>query len=186
MTRNPKKKTRNPEKNKRNPKKELNWSPEEMTNMLKRRGRSKQLDNIKLSRMQRESAEADAYSVEATEVEALKELEGRLMNAIRDGLKEVNQYVESLGNLLTPIENEVRGLRMSVPEMSVRDAGVLDIAKQMPSQHGEGNDEEDSSSKDETWKKIVVQRMMTWKKRVVIRMMTWKKRVVPRMMTLKR
>ena len=53
MTRNPKKKTRNPEKNKRNPKKELNWSPEEMTNMLKRRGRPKQLDNIKLRRMQR-------------------------------------------------------------------------------------------------------------------------------------
>ena len=52
-TRNPEKKTRNPEKNKRNPKKELNWSPEEMTNMLKRRGRPKQLDNIKLSRMQR-------------------------------------------------------------------------------------------------------------------------------------
>ena len=134
----------------------------------------------------RESAEADADSVEAAEVEDLKELEGRLMNAIRDGLKEVNQYAESLGNQLTPIENEVRSLRMSVPEMSVRDAGVLDIAKQMPSQHGEGNDEEDSSSKDETWKKIVVLRMMTWKKRVVIKKMTWKKRVVPRMMTLKR
>ena len=39
----------------------------------------------------RESAEADADSVEAAEVEDLKELEGRLMNAIRDGLKEVNQ-----------------------------------------------------------------------------------------------
>ncbi|KAF2619388.1 hypothetical protein F2Q68_00039123 [Brassica cretica] len=88
-----------------------------------------------------ESAEADADSVEATDVDALKELEGRLMNAIRDGLKEVNKKFESLGNQLTLLEKEVMSLAMSVPDA----AGVLDIAKQMQSEHGEGNDEEDGS-----------------------------------------
>ncbi|CAG7888609.1 unnamed protein product, partial [Brassica rapa] len=146
--RNPEKKTNNRVKNKRNPEKELNCSPEEMTNKLKRRGRPKQLDNIKQSPTIPaigESTEADADSVEAPDVDALKELESRLMNAIRDGLKEINKKVESLGNQLTLLEKEVRSLTMSVPNAT----GVLDIAKQMQSEHGEGNDEEDGSSKDD-------------------------------------
>ena len=47
-----------------------------------------------------ESAEAHAHLVEAPGGEALEEPEGRLMNAIRDVLKEV----DSLGNMLTPLE----------------------------------------------------------------------------------
>ncbi|KAG5415214.1 hypothetical protein IGI04_002781 [Brassica rapa subsp. trilocularis] len=123
-----------------------------MMNKLKRRGRPKQLDNIKLTPVEGptipaigESTEADADSVEAPDVDALKELESRLMNAIRDGLKEINKKVESLGNQLTLLEKEVRSLTMSVPNAT----GVLDIAKQMQSEHGEGNDEEDGSSKDD-------------------------------------
>ncbi|KAG2298926.1 hypothetical protein Bca52824_035398 [Brassica carinata] len=57
---------------------------------------------------------AHAESVEDVGVEALKELEGRLMNAIRDVMKEVNIKVESLGNRLTPLEKEVILLKMSV------------------------------------------------------------------------
>ncbi|RID40586.1 hypothetical protein BRARA_J00621, partial [Brassica rapa] len=57
-------------------------------------------------------------SVEAPGVEALKAMEGRLMNAISDGMKEVNKKVKSLSNRLTLVENEVKSLRVSVPGMS--------------------------------------------------------------------
>ncbi|CDY33531.1 BnaC02g26250D [Brassica napus] len=65
-----------------------------------------------------ESGHTDAYSVEASGVEALKAMEGRLMNAISDGMKEVNKKVKSLSNRLTLVENEVKSLRVSVPGMS--------------------------------------------------------------------
>ncbi|CAN6854414.1 unnamed protein product [Brassica oleracea] len=65
-----------------------------------------------------ESGHTDAYSVEAPGVEALKAMEGRLMNAISDGMKEVNKKVKSLSNRLTLVENEVKSLRVSVPGMS--------------------------------------------------------------------
>ncbi|XP_013739273.2 uncharacterized protein At3g43530-like [Brassica napus] len=65
-----------------------------------------------------ESGQTDAYSVEAPRVEALKAMEGRLMNAISDGMKEVNKKVKSLSNRLTLVENEVKSLRVSVPRMS--------------------------------------------------------------------
>jgi len=56
--------------------------------------------------------------VEAPGGEALKALEGRLMNAISDGMKEVNKKVKSLSNRLTLVENEVKSLRVSVPRTS--------------------------------------------------------------------
>ncbi|KAG5393350.1 hypothetical protein IGI04_023313 [Brassica rapa subsp. trilocularis] len=65
-----------------------------------------------------ESGQAHADSVEATGVEALKVMECRLMNAISDGMKEVNKKVNSLSNQLTLLENEVKNLRVSVPRMS--------------------------------------------------------------------
>ncbi|CAN7084197.1 unnamed protein product, partial [Brassica oleracea var. botrytis] len=65
-----------------------------------------------------EPGQTDAYSVEAPGVEALKAMEGRLMNAISDGMKEVNKKVKSLSNRLTLLENEVKSLRVSVPGMS--------------------------------------------------------------------
>ncbi|KAG2282429.1 hypothetical protein Bca52824_053649 [Brassica carinata] len=65
-----------------------------------------------------ESGQAHAYSVEAPGGEALKALEGRLMNAISDGMKEVNKKVKSLSNRLTLVENEVKSLRVSVPGTS--------------------------------------------------------------------
>ncbi|CAN7065713.1 unnamed protein product [Brassica rapa subsp. trilocularis] len=65
-----------------------------------------------------DSVEAHADSVEAPGVEALKAMEGRLMNAISDGMKEVNKKVKSLSNRLTLVENEVKSLRVSVPGMS--------------------------------------------------------------------
>ncbi|KAF3607756.1 hypothetical protein DY000_02048850 [Brassica cretica] len=65
-----------------------------------------------------ESGHTDAYSMEAPRVEALKAMEGRLMNAISDGMKEVNKKVKSLSNRLTLVENEVKSLRVSVPRMS--------------------------------------------------------------------
>ncbi|KAG2322843.1 hypothetical protein Bca52824_016056 [Brassica carinata] len=84
------------------------------------------------------------------------------MNAIRDGLKEVNKKFDSLANRLTPLENKVKGLRMSVLGMSdtsseqdgggtpldggSKDASVLDIAKQIQSQHGEGDDDMDETA----------------------------------------
>ncbi|CAF2056825.1 unnamed protein product, partial [Brassica oleracea] len=45
-------------------------------------------------------------------------MEGWLMNAISDGMKEVNKKVRSLSNRLTLVENEVKSLRVSVPGMS--------------------------------------------------------------------
>ena len=56
--------------------------------------------------------------MEAPGGEALKALEGRLMNAISDGMKEVNKKVKSLSNRLTLVENEVKSLRVSVPGTS--------------------------------------------------------------------
>ena len=56
--------------------------------------------------------------MDAPGVEALKAMEGRLMNAISDGMKEVNKKVKSLSNRLTLVENEVKSLRVSVPGMS--------------------------------------------------------------------
>ncbi|KAF8096732.1 hypothetical protein N665_0302s0006 [Sinapis alba] len=109
-----------------------------------------------------ESGQAHAYWVEAPRVEALKELEGWLMNAIRDVLKEVNQKFNSLGNRLTPLEKEVKYLRKSseqdggdtpleqdggdTPLDKDKDGGfmdvsVFDIAKQMQSEHSKGNDD---------------------------------------------
>ena len=65
-----------------------------------------------------ESGHAHADSVEAPGVEALKAMEGRLMNAISDGMKEVNKKVNSLSNQLTFLENKMKNLRVSVPRMS--------------------------------------------------------------------
>ncbi|CAG7897281.1 unnamed protein product, partial [Brassica rapa] len=65
-----------------------------------------------------ESGQTDAYSVDAPGVEALKAMEGRLMNAISDGMKEVNKKVKSLSDRLTLVENELKSLRVSVPGMS--------------------------------------------------------------------
>ncbi|KAF2554839.1 hypothetical protein F2Q68_00016444 [Brassica cretica] len=65
-----------------------------------------------------ESGHTDAYSMEAPRVEALKAMEGRHMNAISDGMKEVNKKVKLLSNRLTLVENEVKSLRVSVPRMS--------------------------------------------------------------------
>ncbi|CAF2134260.1 unnamed protein product, partial [Brassica napus] len=63
------------------------------------------------------SGQTDAYSVEAPGVEPLKAMEGRLMNAISDGTKEVNKKVKSLSDRLTLVENEVKSLRVSVSGM---------------------------------------------------------------------
>ncbi|KAL0734270.1 hypothetical protein Bca4012_010480 [Brassica carinata] len=90
---------------------------------------------------------AHAESVEDVGVEALKELEGRLMNAIRDVMKEVNIKVESLGNRLTPLEKEVILLKMSVSGGGNDD--ILSIAQEIQSEHGMGKDEEeDGCAKD--------------------------------------
>ncbi|CAN6854198.1 unnamed protein product [Brassica oleracea] len=62
--------------------------------------------------------ETKSHAEEAPGGEALKALEGRLMNAISDGMKEVNKKVKSLSNRLTLVENEVKSLRVSVPRTS--------------------------------------------------------------------
>ncbi|KAF8106392.1 hypothetical protein N665_0140s0005 [Sinapis alba] len=102
------------------------------------------------------------------------------MNAIGDVLKEINQKSNSLGNRLTPLEKEVKCLKISVPGMSdpdgddtlseqdgggtlseqdggdtpseqdkddgSKDVSVVDIAKQMKSEHGKGNDDMDETA----------------------------------------
>ncbi|CAH8387971.1 unnamed protein product [Eruca vesicaria subsp. sativa] len=94
-------------------------------------------------------------SVEAPGVEDLKELEIWFMNAIRDGLNEINRKVDSLDNWLTPLEKEVRRLMKTVPDSSdygVPDGsngGVLKISNQMQNLHAGGKDEEDGDSKDD-------------------------------------
>ncbi|KAH0905958.1 LOW QUALITY PROTEIN: hypothetical protein HID58_037785, partial [Brassica napus] len=65
-----------------------------------------------------DSVEAHADSVEAPGVEALKAMEDRLMNAISDGMKEVNKKVKSLYNRLALVENKVKSLKVSVLGMS--------------------------------------------------------------------
>ncbi|XP_013613939.1 PREDICTED: uncharacterized protein At3g43530-like [Brassica oleracea var. oleracea] len=65
-----------------------------------------------------ESGQTDAYSVEGPGAEALKAMEGRLMYAISDCIKEVNKKVKSLSNRLALVENEVKSLRVSVPGRS--------------------------------------------------------------------
>ena len=62
--------------------------------------------------------EAHADSVEAPGVEALKAMEDRPMNAISDGMKEVNKKVKSLYNRLALVENKVKSLKVSVLGMS--------------------------------------------------------------------
>ncbi|CAG7870109.1 unnamed protein product [Brassica rapa] len=62
--------------------------------------------------------ETESHAEEAPGVEALKAMEGRLMNAISDGMKEVNKKVNSLSNQLTFLENKMKNLRVSVPRMS--------------------------------------------------------------------
>ncbi|KAF8118651.1 hypothetical protein N665_0003s0026 [Sinapis alba] len=105
------------------------------------------------------SGQTHADSVEASGVEALKALEDRLMNAIRDVLKEVNQKFNLLGNQLTPLEKEQNGGDTpseqdggDTPLEKVKDGGskdvsVVDIAKKMQSEHGKGNDDMDETAK---------------------------------------
>ncbi|XP_048633101.1 uncharacterized protein At3g43530-like [Brassica napus] len=67
-----------------------------------------------------ESGQAHADSVEATGAtpgatpeSAFEAMEGRLMNAVREAMKEVNEKVTSLSDKLALLEEEVKSLRLS-------------------------------------------------------------------------
>ncbi|WZZ00023.1 hypothetical protein YC2023_072351 [Brassica napus] len=113
-----------------------------------------------------QSGQAHADSVEATGAtpgaEALKAMEGRLMNAVRnavrDAMKGVKEKVTSLSTQLGLLEEEVKSLRLSVPgsdNPAVQDDGDEDgdVGGDKESEEEDGGDnnepdEEDGSAND--------------------------------------
>ncbi|XP_013615039.1 PREDICTED: uncharacterized protein At3g43530-like [Brassica oleracea var. oleracea] len=85
-----------------------------------------------------ESGQAHADSVEAAGARALKKMEGRLMNAVRDAvldaMNEVNEKVTSLSNQLNLVEEEVKRLRLS--------------GSDNPSDQDDGSEEKESEEED--------------------------------------
>ena len=76
--------------------------------------------------------------MEAAGARALKKMEGRLMNAVRDAvldaMNEVNEKVTSLSNQLNLVEEEVKRLKLS--------------GSDNPSDQDDGSDEKESEEED--------------------------------------
>ncbi|KAF3537584.1 hypothetical protein F2Q69_00021550 [Brassica cretica] len=112
-----------------------------------------------------ESGHAHAYSVEAPGGEALKALEGRLMNAISDGMKEVNKKGKVI---IRPTKMVViirrrkmvviirrrkmvvilhrRKIKKEDKDGGSKDGSVLAIVNQVQSKHGNGDDDMDDTA----------------------------------------
>ncbi|KAG2298680.1 hypothetical protein Bca52824_035152 [Brassica carinata] len=101
-----------------------------------------------------ESSQAHADSVEVPGSEALKAMEGRLVNAVRDAMKEVNKKVTSLSNQLTLLEDEVKRLRVRVHGMSGDNTSDQDrVSDKESEEHGDDKESKedgvDKESKEE-------------------------------------
>ncbi|KAG2306515.1 hypothetical protein Bca52824_026263 [Brassica carinata] len=92
-----------------------------------------------------ESGHAHADSMEAPGAEALKAMEGRLMNAVRDAMKEVNKKVTSLSNQLTLLEDELKSLRVRVHGMSGDNPSDQDrVSDKESEEHGDDKESEEN------------------------------------------
>ncbi|KAG2323166.1 hypothetical protein Bca52824_016379 [Brassica carinata] len=102
-----------------------------------------------------ESGQAHTDSVEAIGAtpgaEGFKAMEGRLMNAVRDAMKEVNEKVTSLSQKLALLEEEVKSLRLSGPGMSCDDPSDQDGVSDNPADQDavkDGSDNNESKEED--------------------------------------
>ncbi|CAN6840206.1 unnamed protein product [Brassica oleracea] len=96
-----------------------------------------------------ESGQAHADSVEATGAtpeSAFQAMEGRLMNAVREAMKEMNEKVTSLSHKLALLEEEVKSLRLS-DKPADQDAPQKQADQDAPQKQ---TDQDDSSGDDES------------------------------------
>ncbi|KAH0895973.1 hypothetical protein HID58_045541, partial [Brassica napus] len=96
-----------------------------------------------------ESGQAHADSVEATGAtpeSAFQAMEGRLMNAVREAMKEMNEKVTSLSHKLALLEEEVKSLRLS-DKPADQDAPQKQADQDAPQKQ---TDQDDSSEDDES------------------------------------
>ncbi|KAL0702591.1 hypothetical protein Bca4012_058713 [Brassica carinata] len=100
----------------------------------------------------RTSRIAHADSVEATGATpgavGFKAMECRLMNAVRDAMKEVNEKVTSLSQKLALLEEEVKSLRLSGPGMSCDDPSDQDAVSDNPADQDDSSDNNESKEED--------------------------------------
>ncbi|KAH0866867.1 hypothetical protein HID58_073889 [Brassica napus] len=92
------------------------------------------------------SGQAHADSVEATGAtpeSAFEVMDGRLMNAVREAMKEVNEKVTSLSHKLALLEEEVKSLRLSDKPAN------QDAPQKKADQDAPQNSEDDESGEDD-------------------------------------
>ncbi|XP_013704830.1 uncharacterized protein At3g43530-like [Brassica napus] len=98
------------------------------------------------------SGQAHADSVEATGAtpeSAFEVMDGRLMNAVREAMKEVNEKVTSLSHKLALLEEEVKSLRLS-DKPANQDAPQKKADQDAPQNEDDESGEDDGSDNKES------------------------------------